>query len=336
MAKPFRADTIQLGILVQFIRGSTAPTAGGGPTGGPFAINSLYWQETTFTLWQKVGTANTDWVSLTPQDLFGNGEDGDIIIGAGTTTNTRDFYYDDLTIQAAGILVTRGNRALVRGTLTIDVGGSIAADGTAGTAAGVAGAGAPSATGTMAVQAGAGGAGGVAGGAAGANTTNTIQGFTGAGGAGGAGSGGAGGAGGGVTPLTANLQGNPKSLVQATLGGQVGGNALNRVQCGAGGGGGGGDGTAGGGGGGGGGYLVIIARDIVNNGTIRSLGGGGGTPAAGDRGGGGGGGGGVIVLGFHHFEGNAPSVDGGIPGNGSGTGIAGSPGVVGNYFPIQL
>jgi len=50
--------------------------------------------------------------------LFGNGNDGDVDITTGTTTLTRDMYYDNLTIDSDGEIVTAGYRIFVKGTLT--------------------------------------------------------------------------------------------------------------------------------------------------------------------------------------------------------------------------
>lgn len=56
--------------------------------------------------------------------FFGDGVDGNVTINS-TVTLTRDWYYNNLTIGATGILKPRGFHIFVKGTLTIDVGGSI-------------------------------------------------------------------------------------------------------------------------------------------------------------------------------------------------------------------
>ena len=63
---------------------------------------------------------------------FGDGSDGDGLITGGTTTLTRDWYYNNLTIDSTGILKPRGQHIFVKGTLTINAGGSINDDGVAG------------------------------------------------------------------------------------------------------------------------------------------------------------------------------------------------------------
>jgi len=57
--------------------------------------------------------------------FFGDGSDGDVTIVAGTTTLSKDMVYNNLTIQAGGILKPAGYRIFVKGTLTIAAGGSI-------------------------------------------------------------------------------------------------------------------------------------------------------------------------------------------------------------------
>ena len=63
---------------------------------------------------------------------FGDGSDGDGNITGGTTTLTREWHYNNLTITGTGILKPRGHRIFVKGVLTIAVGGSINDDGIAG------------------------------------------------------------------------------------------------------------------------------------------------------------------------------------------------------------
>ena len=51
--------------------------------------------------------------------LFGHGGDGDVTISSGTTTLTRDMYYNNLTISGTGKIVTAGWRIFVAGTLDL-------------------------------------------------------------------------------------------------------------------------------------------------------------------------------------------------------------------------
>ena len=333
MSRPFRVNTIQLGSDIELRMGSAAPDAGAGVAA---PIGSSYWRTSTFEIWQKVGAANTAWVFVTSRDLFGNGSDGDVVIGAGTTSLARDMYYNTLTIQTGGILRNRGFRIFVRAQLIIDAGGSLQENGGDGGATGTAGLGG-GLQGTVQDTAAAGGTGSTGAGSAGFPKLNAIFGATGVGGAGGAGSGGAGGAAGTLSIRATNVQGNPRALVAQSLGTQVGGNSMGRVPGGTGGGAGGGNGAAAGGGGGGaGGVVHAVARHIVNNGTIQAHGGAGGNAANVDGGGGGGGGGGVVLLGFHHLDGNVPTVTGGAGGTGNGAGVNGAAGASGNYIPLAL
>lgn len=267
---------------------------------------------------------------ITAPSWTGDGSDGDVVIGAGTTTLTRDTYYNNLTIQNTGILNPAHYRVFVRNVLTINVGGLLACSGGAGAAAGAAGARAVGAAGTLAGQSALGGSGAIAAGNAGEAQGAGIQGFAGTGGAGGTGLGGvnAGGAAGALTIQATNVQGNPRALIH--MGNIVGGNSATRTSGGTGGGGGGGNGAAtGAGGGGGGGVIVVVARTIINNGGIQVHGGAGGSASNANAGGGGGGGGGLVVVTSHSYTGAAPTATAGAAGAGNGTGAAGAAGTAG-------
>lgn len=60
--------------------------------------------------------------------LFGDASDGDVTISAFTTLS-REMHYNNLTVTSVGQLKPNGCRIYVRGTLTIDAGGSIDDDG---------------------------------------------------------------------------------------------------------------------------------------------------------------------------------------------------------------
>ena len=68
--------------------------------------------------------------------IFGDGADGNVTIASGTTTISRDMYYNDLTIQTGGILNPSGYRVFVKGTLTFQGTGVIARNGLTGTVGG--------------------------------------------------------------------------------------------------------------------------------------------------------------------------------------------------------
>jgi hypothetical protein len=295
--------------------------------------------------------------------FFGDGSDGDLIAAAGTTTLTRDVYYNNVTLTGTARISTAGFSIYVKGTLDISASqaNAIFFDGTIGnnavgatggtgiafipatarfgnTSLGVAGASTAGAAGTT-------GAG--AQGAANATNNNAPAGASGAGGSGNAGgkAGGASrspGAGVGIDFRTPG----PFLIVSggAFAGLTFGGGAP-------GGGSGGGDGTnAGGGGGGGGGGpgIVMLYAQIINRsaasaaGIISAQGGKGGAGAAGvagsagGGGGGGGGSGGRIIVGYRALTGtakvgliSATGGAGGGGGNGLTTGIGGNGGTGG-------
>src|SRR3990167_11397550 len=55
---------------------------------------------------------------LASTNSFGDGSDGDVTITSGTTTLTRDMFYNNLVINSGAILVTASFRVFVKGTLT--------------------------------------------------------------------------------------------------------------------------------------------------------------------------------------------------------------------------
>lgn len=247
------------------------------------------------------------------QWAFGGGSDGNVTISSGTTTLTRDMYYQNLTLNGTGVLINAGNRIFVAGILDLTAApaGAIKANGNVGQAGSIGGSagtgGSATASGTLGTSnaGAAAGAGGTAGGTQGALGASALSqgGSGGSGGVGGTGSAGSG----GVLRAANTAPGVPFTRYATDL---LKGVSLYLGGAGGGGGsGGGGDGTSGGGGGGGGagGDNIYIAANMIKRSgaaasAIQALGGGGGTGAtesAGTRGGGsggGGGGGGWIYL----------------------------------------
>lgn len=134
--------------------------------------------------------------------LFGDGNDGNVTIAAGTTTVTRDMYYNNLTIQTGGILNPSGYRIYVKGTLTFEGTGKIARNGNNGAAGGNGGNG----------SAGAGGTGGSAGTGGAALAAGSISGSI----AGGDGAGGsAGTTGGGSNGVAGSVAATPGNITNA-------------------------------------------------------------------------------------------------------------------------
>src|SRR5258706_287458 len=64
--------------------------------------------------------------------IYGDAAQGDVTLGAGTTTLTADQFYNNLTINVGDTLATGGYRVYVKGTLTLN--GTIYRSGNAGTA----------------------------------------------------------------------------------------------------------------------------------------------------------------------------------------------------------
>lgn len=271
--------------------------------------------------------------------LFGDGYDGDLTV-TGTTTLTRETYYNNLTIGATGVLKPAGFRCFVKGTLTIDSGGSFNDDGNNGS--GVTAGPALGARGTLNALSGIGGTGfngngiGGGGGAATNSSLNNV-GVAPNGGAGGAGTPNAGGLGGIASTAT---QGQRWHGTAWLLMGRFN-NGIAQAFWGGGAGGGGGSantaGTSGGGGGSGGGLVWIAAKNVVNNGRISTNGGNGGNAAGAAVGGGGGGGGGgcVLLVTTSQAHGTLQAL-GGLGGTPVTTGGAGTAGTAGSVHVVVL
>jgi hypothetical protein len=283
------------------------------------------------------GGAYVDMVQATPLSLYGDGSDGDVTLGPGTTTLVREMYYNNLTVPVGSTLATGNHRVFVRGTATIDGiiqnnggNGGNAASGAGGSAGAVAGGNAGP------IRSGTSGSLGRSGNGTGTSSTGKTVRLGGAGGAGGAAGINAGG-GTSVSPAPVDNEGGPNPiknlgnallmcafnlgfLTEASSAGQGGGSGAGDSAT-----------SGGGGGGGGGGSCVLVARTIAGTGTHRALGGNGGTGFAGTSqgGGGGGGGGGIVVTISDNASTLTDSVAAGTGGAGAGGGGAGVDGAVG-------
>ena len=303
----------------------------------------------SYAQWDNsAGTFNVFGSNISP--TFGDGSDGDVTIGAGTTTLTRDMYYNNLTIT--GTLQTDGYKVHVKATLngTGTIAGKTGGNG--GNASGVTAgsAGAESTSGPIKGRAGvAGGSNGAgAGGAAGTSGLFGSFGSSGTqGGSGGSGGnpGGAGGAVGAVT--TAQTKMIDKTAVVGMIYLQSDTVAIQKPCGSSGGGQGGGSGAspspgAGGGSGASGGTIWVAAKTWAGTFTISSVGGNGGnggngTAGGGDAGGGGGGAGGnggstLFIYETKTWTGSyvLTAGTGGSGGTGAGSGGNGGNGATGN------
>jgi hypothetical protein len=279
----------------------------------------------------------------TVDGLFGDGMDGDAVLSVLTTLG-RETYYNNLTITGTGTLKPAGFRCFVKGTLTIDAGGSFNDDGNSsiGNAAPLPTAGL-GARGTLNAVGGvgtAGNGGGGNGGTGGGNTNSSPNGVNALP---------AGGTGGGIP---AGNTGGPAGTVTAPVQGQRWhgtawqqqgrfNNGGAQLQFNGGGGGGSGAssalGTLGGGSGSGAGLVWVAAKNVINNGRISANGGNGGNASGVANGGGGGGGGGgsVLLATLSQSTGTVQAL-GGVGGSGVGTGLAGLNGVTGSVQVVVL
>lgn len=261
--------------------------------------------------------------------LFGSGVDGNVVISSDSSL-TEDMYYNNLTVNLGCRLDTANFRIFVRNLA--DLSGVISCNGNNANPS-TNSAGGARTSGSLGASY-AGGSGGISGaGGAGANALNSLGGAGGAGGAGASGTGGAGGTVGNV--ITAN--GGPKVWNNAFTASSGRANNAALVNFGAGGGGGGSDGFSTAGGGGGGGGVLLYSKRLSGTGTIEAKGGNSRNNSTGNKGGGGGGGGGCVVL-FSETKLSdtslTVSVDGGIGGLATGTGINGANGSPGTFIDL--
>lgn len=335
-----------------------------------FAENYIYLQpnDAISIVWDSTsnGWLHVERAINVSHTYFGSGFDGNVAISSGTTTLTRDTYYQNLTISGTGSLNTGGYRVYVSEVLDISAApanaitrsGNVGSNASSSTgASGGGGSGIVSRTigGGISGGSGAAGATGTGGNAASsALSTNALNTNTATSGNGGAG--GTGGAGSGTAPGVGNIvNGNTyKYLETISLNSSL---VLGAV-AGAGGGGGGGDGTNAGGGGGGGGAGGVVgwvaARTIYrgSNATTGIItykgaaGGNGFTPTVGNAGGGGGGSGGAggwFLMFYAYLAGSTitSAIDvsggnGGTGGNLHGSGANGVGGAQGNGGRVNL
>lgn len=264
--------------------------------------------------------------------LFGNGSDGNVTLGAGTTSiaSCQIKQYKNLSIPAGATLTTTETqeavliiyvqeRCTIAGTVSMDAKGGI---GTAGIG--------PS-------------------GGSGSNPTSYTNAYGGSGGGGGGSNGGggnyAGGGGGntvatggaaGITPTYAGSAGNAISYYSNA---KIRMDPLTRAYAlsswGAGGGNGGAYNSVSGSGGKGGGGIIFIAKELViaASGVVTSDGANGSSPVGGESGGGGGGGGGFIYFITARYS-NAGSVAAAAGSGVAGTGATGGAGAAGGAGTI--
>lgn len=258
--------------------------------------------------------------------LYGDGSDGDVVLGSDATL-TRDTFYNSLDLNGWD-LDTGGFKLYCCEQLTVPVGSRIHSDGAPGVDGD--GGGAGGAAGTIGTL-----ESGAAGGAAAAVGGSTIDSLGGDGGGGGAGLTGPGAGGTSTEPAASDGGFRHRNAAQfgCVFSTQTpGGHAVTFVTGGAGGGGGGNDGVNDGGGAGAGGGFVLVASHLLD--LVGSIGAKGGDGADGETGsnagGGGGGGGGIAVVMTDHPTGAGTiGAAAGGAGSGAGTGSDGSAGTAG-------
>jgi hypothetical protein len=281
--------------------------------------------------------------------IFGSGQDGNATIASSTTTLTRDFYYDTLTLGVSGVINTSGWRLFCKTLVLSGSGANVNNNGAVGSAApsgtgGTLGAGAAGGGFTATGQSGTTGANGAAT-SAGATATavatlavSTHPNVPGASGKGGNTALRAGGAAGATNTVT-NIKFTSTipfidtllritTQVNGGAGGRGGSSGASDVAT---------AGRGGGGGGGGGGSVVVFAKTInVTNGiapVFSARGGAGGAGAATSTadvaggGGGSGGSGGYVIIVYSEIIGSltdAINVSGGNGGDGGSGGTSGA------------
>lgn len=347
-----------MSLQIQFRHGtaaswtSTNPTLSQGEVGVETDTGQIKFGDGT-TVWTSLAYNSVTGATQTqPYRSFGDGSDGNVTISSGTTTLTRDMYYNNLTLSGTGKISTSGYKIFVKSILDLSVAttGAIQWNGLDGNNASAATGGAAQTAqpgGTLGAIS-AGGTGTTAttgnGTAGGAGTIgNGNGGYSGVGGGGGTGTSGTGGAGSAARiPNVNNLFNRFETnflfgalLISGGTGGGAGGSGAGDATN---------NGGGSGSGGNGGGIVAIYANFIVKGsatveGTIQANGGNGGTggnTSAGVTGGGGGGGGGAggwVYIAYNKLFG--PSIarlvqanggNGGRGGNSTGSGATGGAG----------
>lgn len=305
------------------------------PTPGAVAGTARYLRE------DATWVDQLDILSHIEDDRFGDGSDGVLTIGVGSTTTLgRDLQCTTIDLDG-GTLDCAGYRVRCHELRDTTGGGVIHNNGGNGTGPSQ-GQNAPSGSLGGGAQ---GGGGATAGGNGSAGSARTVSwpsrfattGVSGRGGAGAAsGQGQTGGNSGTVSDPSAN-SGYGGWFMWETGRGPSDSVALNGGSGGGGGGCGAGAGARGGGGGGGGGVVMVFARLLAASASaahLRARGGNGGNGTAGaaaGTGGGGGGGGGMVVLTYQSAAGGLPTLSaaGGNGGTGTGTGATGTAGATG-------
>jgi hypothetical protein len=340
----------------------------GGIGGGVSTAAEVSWGDITGTLSNQsdlqtaIDTAKM--YGLNTQ-FFGDGSDGDVTISSGTTTLTRDMFYNNLTISGTGILDCARYRVFVKNVLNIENASAnslvpTSVSGNGGNASGATNGSAPAGTGGNTIGGVVTPVAGVTGttgaGSNGNNATTAGAAFNG-GLAGSSWSGGApalgtGGTGGSSSSNGDNLILRPE--INFLRGNTLIGGGCSSASGGAGSGDGANAGGGSGGGSRGGAILGIWAREIKRgastaSGAISSRGGNGGNGGngvGGNAGGGagsGGGGGGWVYIVYATLSGstatnciNVSGGNGGNGGNGAGTGRGGNGGQGGAGGRITL
>jgi len=287
---------------------------------------------------------------------FGDGSDGNVTVSSSQSLS-RNMYYEDLTITGSGTLETNNWRVFVNGTLTINSGGRLHADGKDGADGVMTTGGSGGAASNRSVFDGGGSVGGGSGGAGGAGSDTAgsagITGLTadglgvisgGAGGTGGTGGDGNTASGGTGRTDSIGLEVVKREIVTSMLERDSTGIGFYLGGKGGGGGGGGGsgpnasgqEGGGGGGGGSGGGTLFVFARTLDHEGLMSANGGNGGNGVAGvgffgggSGGGGGAGGGGRVQVVYGSRTGAGTIEASGGTGGTSPPNAVGTPGVAG-------
>lgn len=280
--------------------------------------------------------------------VYGDTSDGTVtfdgvatILGMAPSSNTytltRDFFFNNATINSGVSIITNGYRLFVGGTLTNN--GTIQWNGANAATLGNPGAATGNTTGTITNVATVGTAGGA--GSTGAGNSPPSPATPSIGGAGGNGGASTNAAGSGATTFSPVQYSKPRFGELAMLGFMPDGSAaFHPIGGGGGGGAGGGDNTnKGGAGGSGAGVVVVSAKVFAGTGAVQARGGAGGVGVAGNAGGGGGGGGGVVIVmstsvAAGVITGQTIDANGGAPGAGVGTGANGVAGTAGTAIVL--
>lgn len=114
---------VQIATAVQASSGTATGSTGALLVPPNSLYSSISTGSTTVVVTLGSGKIDSSYLSSGSAPIGGDGSDGNLTISSGTTTLTRDMYYQNLTVNGTGTLKTASYRVYVSGILTVDTSG---------------------------------------------------------------------------------------------------------------------------------------------------------------------------------------------------------------------